>query len=159
MILDQIRKRTSPGQRRFIKFCVVGSSGVVVNLVVMWLTAHALAGTMEATLVDVAASAVGILVSVFTNFVINDVWTWGDRQKGRRRRDFLGRVARYYIASGLAIAIQFGTAQTLVFVVGFDKYLAQVLGILLGTAFNYVANNRWTFRHHDTTPQRDHHHG
>lgn len=158
MILEQVRKRTTPGQRRFIKFCVVGSSGVVVNLVVMWLTGLALAGESAETWVDVAASAVGILVSVFTNFLINDGWTWGDRQKGTRKRDFVGRVARYYIASGLAIAIQFGTAQLLVFVVGVDKYLAQVLGILLGTAFNYVANNRWTFRHHDA-PEGDNPHG
>ncbi len=158
MILEQVRKRTTPGQRRFIKFCVVGSSGLVVNLVVMWLTSLALAGSLAETWADVAASAVGILVSVFTNFLINDGWTWGDRSKGTRKRDFVGRVARYYIASGLAIGIQFGTAQLLVFVVGVDKYLAQVLGIFLGTAFNYVANNRWTFRHHDA-PEGDHPHG
>jgi dolichol-phosphate mannosyltransferase len=157
LILDKIRERTTQGQRRFIKFCVVGSSGVVVNLVVMWLTSQALVGSLPATWADVAASAVGILVSVFTNFLINDGWTWGDRQKGPRKRDFVGRVARYYIASGLAIAIQFGTAQVLVFGLGVDKYLAQVLGIILGTAFNYVANNRWTFRHHDAPEGVDPH--
>ena len=148
MILDAIRARTTPEQRRFIKFCVVGGSGVAVNLGSVWLGRVA-AGDWEPGPRDAFASALGILVSVFANFVFNDLWTWGDRAKGDRRRDFMTRAMSYYLVSGAAVAIQYGVAMGLRLWLDWLIYLAQAVGILLGTAVNYVANNRWTFADQD----------
>lgn len=136
----------TPERRRFLRFCAVGSSGVLVNLAFVWVgTLLAVAASLEPGSRDAAASALGILVSVFGNFLLNDVWTWGDRPKGPRKRDFLARAGRYYLASALAIAIQFGCAQLLAQGFGVNLYLAQCVGIILGTLVNYAANNVWTF--------------
>lgn len=147
-LLNAIRQRTTPEQRRFIKFCFVGSSGVAVNLAFVYVGRQVGESNLELSgdLRDAFASVVGILVSVFTNFLLNDWWTWGDRAKGARKRDFLARVGWYYLASGAAIAIQFGVAMVLLLAADMLIYVAQAIGILLGTVVNYVANNKWTFR-------------
>jgi dolichol-phosphate mannosyltransferase len=145
-------------QKRFVKFGIVGSSGVVVNLCFVWFSLQLLetlaigceqscvgSGTQLAI-----ASAVGILVSVFTNFLLNNVWTWGDRQKGVGVGSFLFRVLRYYLASGLAIGIQYGTAMALVQGWEANIYVGQLAGIALGTVVNFLINNIWTFREVET---------
>ena len=144
-MLEALRKRLNPEQRRFVKFCVVGASGVFVNLAFVWVGQVA-ASSLEPSTRDIVASLVGIIVSVFGNFLLNNLWTWGDRTQGANRRAFWRRVLQYYVASAAAIAIQFVTAQVLLHVLEWNIYIGQTAGILLGTVVNYVANNVWTFR-------------
>ena len=144
--MDWLRQRLTPEQRRFVKFCVVGASGVIVNLLFLELALYLLPQGMELNLRNGVASAVGILISVFTNFLINDIWTWGDRDKGTRKRDFVGRVAMYYVASAAAVALQWGVAMATSAWLDWDIRLGQLAGIALGTIVNYVINNVWTFK-------------
>ena len=139
-----IARHLTPERKRFIKFGLVGSSGVFVNLLFVWLTLLIVED-------ESLASAVGIFVSVFTNFLLNDAWTWGDRLKKTGAGTFLLRAVQYYVASGVAVAIQFGT--TMVFIHALDQsvFLGQVTGIVLGMFINFVMNNFWTFR--DDAPQ------
>lgn len=146
-----IAGRLTADQRRFVKFCTVGASGVGVNLGFVWVGLRVFAA-LPSTLVEPAASALGIVVSIFTNFLINDGWTWSDRQKGRRKRDFLHRAALFYVTSAVAAAVQFGTAVGLNRGMGVDIYLAQLIGIVPGTAINYAVNNVWTFRDRPPPP-------
>jgi putative flippase GtrA len=125
---------------------------VAVNLAFVWVGLRLFAAAPETTR-EALASALGILVSVLTNFILNDGWTWGDRAKGARRRDFAMRVLRYYLASGAAVALQYGVAMALAAGADWDIYLAQLVGIALGTVVNYAINNVWTFRDHDTGPR------
>jgi dolichol-phosphate mannosyltransferase len=144
-MLRQVRARLDPEQRRFLKFCIVGASGVAVNLAFVWV-GQQLASEADPRTRDTIASALGIAISVFGNFLLNNLWTWGDRPKGSRKRDFVARIGRYYLASAAAIAIQFITAQALMFGLDLNIYVAQSAGILLGTVVNYIANNVWTFK-------------
>ena len=144
-LLDLLRARLTPEQRRFVKFCMVGASGVFVNLAFVWLGQVA-ARDLDPANRDLVASLLGILVSVFGNFLLNNLWTWGDRTQGAGRRHFVRRVLQYYVASAAAIAIQFFTAQALLHGLGWNIFIGQTAGILLGTAVNYAANNIWTFR-------------
>ena len=130
-----------PRHWRKLKFAAVGVSGVFVNMAFVWVGLQASLVT-DPGLRDALASALGILVSVFTNFVLNDVWTWGDRQK----RPWLARLFRYYLVSAAAALLQFGCAMGLRLLLDINLYLAQFSGIAIGTIINYVANNRWTFK-------------
>ena len=57
----------------FLKFCTVGASGVVVNLgMLAILTGLGMRSSF--------ASALAIFVSIITNFVMNELWTFRDRQ-------------------------------------------------------------------------------
>ncbi len=140
-------RHLTPERMRFIKFGTVGTSGLFINLGFVWI-GHLVFSLLSPNTLKAASSALGIIVSVFTNFIINDAWTWGDRKKGPRKRDFIRRALRYYLASGLAIAIQFGTATALSIGLGWNLYIAQAIGILLGMLVNFFVNNFWTFRDH-----------
>ena len=144
--------------KRLIKFGLVGVTGVVVNLAVfevLFRLAH-----LQFSL----ANAIGIVVSIFTNFLLNDSWTWGDRIKGTRR-DWAGRLTKYYVSASAAAGVQLlvaSGAMTFVFeglpltlpeslgspVGGVDvgPTLAVLTGIAFGMAINFLASHLWAFR-------------
>ncbi len=161
---DTLATRELPALQRFFRFALVGGSGVVVNFGVVWTCESVLLkglpllqlpffGTFEAT--AFFSLLAGILVSIFTNFVINDSWTWADRSKAAawptRCRDF-------YITNVLAAGLQFAVAWALfktgvfeITVLGVHLHpwstrLASLAAILIATPLNFVVNNVWTFR-------------
>jgi dolichol-phosphate mannosyltransferase len=143
-LLRVLRRFLSKEQRRFVKFCLVGGSGVPVNLFFMWLGYRVtFAGLALESHRRAAASLFGIFVSIFTNFVFNDLWTWKDRRQPEGR--VLWRLLRFYLVCSFASLLQVGTVLALKRV---HYLLAQLLGIAIATAVNFVINNAWTFRKH-----------
>lgn len=61
--------------RRFIKFNLVGLTGVIVNEGLLVFLA-------SAGIYYVYASALAIEVSIISNFILNDLWTFRDRRHG-----------------------------------------------------------------------------
>jgi len=61
--------------RRFVKFNVVGLTGIVVNEGLLILLA-------SSGVYYVYASAVAIEISIISNFILNDLWTFRDRRHG-----------------------------------------------------------------------------
>lgn len=158
-LLAFLRSHMTKDQRRFVKFVFVGASGVPVNLCTVAVTTHVLAGVLAPGHRDTVAYLAGIIVSIFTNFLLNNAWTWGDRT-ARDRGRFLSRLLRFYVVSSVAAAVQFFTSvglsammrRTETFTVAlrgeFRLYhvLAPLIGILLGLGINFTANHLWTFR-------------
>ncbi len=144
-MIGALWERIPPEKQRFLRFAVVGVSGIAVNLGVM-AVARVLLADLEPDPREFLASALGIIVSIFTNFILNDVWTWGDRSKGPRRRDFALRLFAYYVGAAVAAALQFGTFALLYSGFGLNPFAAQLAGIGLGMVVNYVINNRVVFR-------------
>jgi dolichol-phosphate mannosyltransferase len=123
--------------RVFIKFCITGASGVIVNLAVF--TALLALGVNK-----FVASPIAIQCSIITNFLGNNYWTF-------RWRNLVGPVhargLRFNVVSILSLAISY-----LTFVVlsrTFPKVAPQVdqlVGIIPATVVNYFLNSYWTFR-------------
>lgn len=102
--------RIPEGYRRFLKFAVVGASGIPVNLGMVFIVTVVLSHeNLAATVRDAIAFVAGIVVSVFTNFVLNDLWTWRDR-RDRAVSGFWGRLVKFYLVSAVAAAVQFTTS-------------------------------------------------
>jgi len=153
----------TPERRRFIKFAIVGSSGVLVNLLVVWLAgAYVFAAMPDRELAAKLIFLSGIVVSIFTNFVINDTWTWGDRPKNGFGH-WLQRCRDFYIAASIAAAVQWGVCLaargalqlpaemtvlgiTLTDMDTVRNLISSVAGIAVATPINYVVNHFWTFR-------------
>ena len=148
-LLRLLRRLLSKEQRRFIKFCLVGGSGVPVNLVLTWVGYRLLFAGLGGE-ARKAAYVVGILVSILTNFLLNDLWTWKDRHKAEGH--FVGRLLRFYLVSSVAALLQFGTAMGLGVWLHLHYLIAQLCGIAVATAVNFVINNAWTFRSHPPPP-------
>ena len=142
------RLLTTLFRRRFARFAAVGSSGVVVNLGVLWLFASLL-GVRE-----VVASAIAIEVSIVWNFLLNNAVTYRDRNV-YAQADVGGRLLRYNLVSLAGLAIQLGTFVLLRLLatrglhrddLGSLRYPAQCAGIALATAWNFTVNLRFTWR-------------
>ena len=121
----------------FVKFCLTGLSGVVVNLgsfhLLLGLGVH-----------KFLASPIAIEISVFSNFFLNNYWTFADRDLSGRKRI---RGLRFHIVSLVALLVNYSTFVVLsVLLPRVDPVWLQGCGIAPGTLVNYILNSYWTFR-------------
>ena len=90
-------------------------------MAVFGLAYAALKSIMTIDAAHLSANMVGVIVSIATNFLINDGWTWGDRHKGDRAQ-WRRRLVRYYISCSIAALIQLAVAKV-VFATLLDRSL------------------------------------
>lgn len=129
---------------RFIKFGLVGGSGTVINIVVLYLAQeHFLKGIADFHTRLNYSIAVAITVATISNFYWNRRLTWRDRTRNTPQ-PALQLFAKYVMAAGLSIVIQSlltkWLAQYLHYIV------ANVIAIVLSSVVNFVANDKLTFR-------------
>ena len=130
-------------RHRFIKFSIVGSSGVIVNLTVLYTSQEMILRAVYPSEVRLRFSlALAIFVATINNYLWNRSWTWGDR-KENRRFVFWRQMGQYFIACALAIVLQF--VLTILFAHFIHYLIANILAIILAAIFNYVINDIWTF--------------
>ena len=117
---------------QLVKFCVVGGSGFVVNLVVFSLLLHA--GVHY-----IPAAACSFLVAVTNNYTWNRLWTFAHHT---------GRVVyqgpRFLIVSLCALVANLIILTGLV-ALGLEERFAQALAIILVTPLNFIGNKLWSF--------------
>ena len=115
------------------RFCAVGASGYVVNLVVYTALLHG------ADLHYLVAATGSFLVAVTSNYTWNRLWTF----RGQR-----GHVAyqgiRFFVVSTFALGANLLILHLLV-QLGVGKVLAQAIAIVLVTPLNFVGNKLWSF--------------
>ena len=129
---------------RFVKFGLVGASGVLVNLATLWLFRdHLLQGVSPEWLRLNGAIVAAILVSTLSNFHWNRRWTWVDRRK-ERRVPVVVQFGQYALACWIGIALQFLLTNLLA--LWLHYLLAAFLAIGIASLFNFTANDAWTFR-------------
>lgn len=131
----------SPSDARLWKFLMVGASGVLVNMVVFWLLSHPLGAHY------LMAGAVAGLLSTFSNFVLNDVFTWADRRQ-RVLGVFFRRMGKYYVAAWAGYLVYLGLLWVLIRL-GLLPLVANLLAIGIGGLLNFVMHNLWTWRRQD----------
>lgn len=125
-----------PEDRRFWLFCVVGVTGVVVNIAVLCVLKYTLA------VQDVFASVIASLAAMLSNYIWNDQITWQD--VGTQRK-WNTKLPLFVCISIVGIAITTLVMHTLssFFV---PVPIGQTVGILLATLWSYTMNNRLTWR-------------
>ena len=121
----------------FIKFCIVGASGTVVNLgafsVLLWAGVHKL-----------IASPIAIEISIISNFLLNNYWTF-------RSRDIQDRVRirglKFNVVSIISLIVSYSTFVILsTLFPSVPPQIPQFAGILPATVVNYFLNAYWTFK-------------
>jgi putative flippase GtrA len=151
-LTDKLRRHTE-----FLRFCVVGASGVAVNLAVfsatLWLVRRWVATDVVA---DTVAVAMGWLVAVASNFAFNDRWTFGQRSPSAAD-PWPARLGRYYLGAALGLAVQYAVFRSVMAVLGdlswlphaiaaWHRHLANLCGIAVATVSNYLVSRRLVFR-------------
>jgi len=121
----------------FLKFAVVGGSGVIINMGCFFLL------TRYAGLKIEYASPIAIEVSILTNFFLNNTWTF---RKRNTKVGLVSRILRYHLVTGFAGLVNYGILLLLAKVFGMHDMIANLIGIIIGTFINFFLNSFWTWR-------------
>lgn len=129
--------------RRFLKFGIVGSSGIVVNQGVLYLGREFLfMGVQPDELRLNLALALAIFFATLNNFIWNRKWTWADRTANHHRH-FIVQFGQYGLACWVSIALQFLFTNLLA--PHFYFMVANFIAIVLTSVLNFILNDIWTF--------------
>ena len=123
--------------KTFLKFGVVGFSGVLVNLGLFLLL-------LRLGLSKYLASPISIECSIISNFLLNNFWTFKDRNA---RGSLWTKAAMFKGVSLLALGVSYSTFVLLN--LAFPRtpaYIHQFLAIIPATLVNYFLNSYWTFK-------------
>lgn len=130
-------------RHRFIKFGIVGLSGTIVNLVVLYINQEIILRNIYPTETRLSLSLAGaILLATINNFLWNRMWTWGDR-RGKTKHGLLIQMGQYFLASWLSIVLQFSL--TRLFARFIHYLIANIVAIILAAVVTYILNDVWTF--------------
>ena len=129
---------------RFIKFGMVGGSGTVINIAVLYLAQeHLLQGIADFHLRLNYSIALAITVATINNFYWNRRLTWRDRTR-IAPQPALRLFAKYVMAAALSIVVQSLLTKWLALYLHY--LVANLISIALASVVNFVANDRLTFR-------------
>jgi putative flippase GtrA len=118
---------------QLFKFCAVGGSGYVVNLIVF--TFLQILGVHH-----LVAATAAFVFAVANNFWWNRHWTFdaGDGHAGFQ-------AARFFTVSVFAFVFAATVLESLVRFTSLSEVSAQAISIVLATPLNFVGNKMWSF--------------
>jgi dolichol-phosphate mannosyltransferase len=122
------------------KFAAVGISGMFINYLVSFLLSY---GVMSSVWY-VKATFIGIIISNASNFILNKLWTFEDRNFSIRPT--LKQYGLYLLITSFGIGIQLGLVYTFVQSALLKYEFALILSILIASISNFLLNKKWTFR-------------
>ena len=144
-LISRLPARVQPMARwRFIKFGAVGASGTVINIAVLY-------ACQEHLLLQIAdfharlnySIAIAITLATISNFYFNRRLTWSDRQY-EASPSVMVLFFKYVAAAGVSIAIQSVMTKSLSLYLHY--IVANLVAIGVSSIFNFVANDKLTFR-------------
>jgi putative flippase GtrA/tRNA G46 methylase TrmB len=133
-------KREYPSLFELIKFCAVGFSGVLVDMLVV-------AGIKEVTGVDVRVAAIGGFgAAVTTNYLFNRYWTF----EGGNKTPFLKGYATFLATCCAGLFVRLVVMQALISnfeLLNTGKWylLTNFMGITVGTIINFAGSKYFVF--------------
>lgn len=123
--------------KEFIKFCIVGTTNLLIYISIYWLTTRQLSWHYS------VGSVAGFLVAVTWSFYFNLKWTFKSK---------IGEESQQYIKFVVAniVSLLFNLAFLALFIEFFRIYdlLAQFMSSFIVAFINFGLNRFWTFRSH-----------
>jgi dolichol-phosphate mannosyltransferase len=121
------------------RFYTVGASGLLVNFVVSFLFQ-----AVVPELWYLYTTIIGIFFSMTSNFFVNKLWTFEDRDFAAKKTAF--QYGMFMGFSSLGALIQLGVVYALVENYRLDYPLALVLAVMAASIGNFLLNKKWTFK-------------
>jgi dolichol-phosphate mannosyltransferase len=123
--------------KTFLKFSIVGAAGIIVNLAAFTLL-------MNNGLNKFVASPIAIELSIISNFLINNFWTFSHRDTSSKIHI---KGLKFNIVSFAALGVSYATFVILSMTnpTGMPQ-VHQLIGIVPATVINYFLNSYWTFK-------------
>lgn len=138
MTLDKEGKlgRISLFAKHAFKYYLVGASGILVNLGVLFVL------TEFVGLWYLLSSTIAIYVSITSNFLFNKAWTFRDTVI--KQRSFL-MYGKFIGVSLVGMGIQLGFNYMFVEKLSVYYLLAALISIVIASSVNFILNRRLTF--------------
>ncbi|MBE9058549.1 glycosyltransferase [Sphaerospermopsis sp. LEGE 08334] len=141
--LGKISRRIDFPIGKFIRFGLVGLSGVFVDMAVLYLLSDASTLALPLTRSKIIAGE----VAIFNNFLWNDAWTFADvsmQQKGWKQR-----IKRFFKFNVVCLAGLVINVLVLNIVYNFlirNQYIANLIAIAVATIWNFWVNLKLSWR-------------
>lgn len=119
---------------KFLKFGVVGFSGVFVDFGVTWLCREKL------RLNQYVANSIGFLCAVVSNYTLNRVWTFQSQDPA-----VATQFSKFLLASLVGLALNNGIIYLLNERLRLNFYVAKLIATAVVTVWNFWANYTFTF--------------
>ena len=145
MHLQYRKKHDGAGLNRLVnkagKFYLVGASGLFVNYGSSFLI-----GEVLLNMYYMYATALGIGLSIVSNFLLNKLWTFDDRDFSLQK---VARQAFWFLLSCIiGIAVQIGLVYYFVEIMHFEYIFSLGLAVLLASIANFLAAKKLAFKEH-----------
>jgi putative flippase GtrA len=119
---------------QFIKFCLVGSTGALIHLGLLYSLTEFL------HIWYVLSAAIGFTVAVLNNFVWDRLWTFKNTSPRIPRQLVL-----FFTINVISLCINLSVLYVLTEYAGMWYIEAQIVAILVAVANNFLGNRRFTF--------------
>ena len=120
---------------KFLKFCVVGFSGMLIDFGITWLLKE------KARINKYIANSTGFILAATSNYIWNRVWTFESKNS---------EIAVEYLSFILISVAGLGINNFVIFLLNdklkFNFYLSKLIAIGVVTIWNFVMNFIITFR-------------
>lgn len=124
---------------RFLKFCLVGLSGVLVNLGLLQLLTEIFG------LFYLVSAVFSIESSILSNFILNEIWTFRERRTSPRK-DVLNRAIKFNIVGIGGLLINVAILFLLTESFGIYYLISEMFGIGAAVLWNFTINTWWTWK-------------
>jgi putative flippase GtrA len=140
---------------RYVKFCFVGLTGLLINVIVLYLSKHYIFNRIQLNIYQIDVSLnLSMLTAIFfssiNNFILNSLWTWSDRYKLNLLsiKNTTHKFLIYLTSSSLGIGAQLIFSNILV-LMGLHYLISVFCGVVAGSIFNFLFNHFVTFKAKD----------
>lgn len=126
--------------KRFMKFCIVGLSGIFVNMFFLWLLTEVFG------LFYLVAGFIAVELSIINNFTWNSVWTF---KEAKNPSHALIKLGKFNLVSLGALAVNMGVLYSFTRFLHIYYLVSNLFGIGVALLWNYTMNVNWTWRQTD----------
>jgi dolichol-phosphate mannosyltransferase len=134
---------TTPAATRFMRFALVGLTGLVLDMAVLFFLSDPRSLGFGLTRSKIVAAELAIV----NNFLWNDAWTFRDLVRGQRgARLKLRRFVKFNIVCGLGLALNVLLLNLQFNLLHIDRYFANLTAICVVTIWNYWLNLKLSWR-------------
>ena len=141
--VSRLRRQLKMPIARFLRFGVVGLSGVVVDMTVLFILSDPSMLALGLTRSKILAAETAIV----NNFIWNDSWTFGDISKTQTSWNArIKRFLKFNLICLMGLMLNVLLLNLFFNVFGMNRYLANLLAIAMVTLWNFWINLKLSWR-------------
>lgn len=137
-VVEQKKHRSVLFLSKAGRFFTVGASGLLVNYVVSFLLSNVVSNIWY-----IQATLFGIIISITTNFLLNKVWTFEDRNFSIRH--FFRQYTLFLALCALGAVIQLSLVFVFVEYSSIQYGLSLIIAVCVASLGNFLLNKKITF--------------